>query len=102
MIEFSSNAGASVKMFDSDAKLMIKLMKHSGTIPGAIASEDLDQSLSNLQTRLDELSDDQEKQTDVNDDEEEVHVGTKTRAFPLIQLIKMAIEKNQAVMWHTA
>lgn len=114
MIRFESKAGASVSMFDQDAKKMLQLMGHSGSIPGAIDPEQTAAALQQLQdaviadTRQHELGDELIKSnspveaavnTENQPHEHEPAVSISTRAYPLIQLLEAAQEKQENVMW---
>lgn len=102
MIRFESKRSAGFSMLDKDAKHMLALLKHSGTVPGAIRAEDIGAALKNLQDAL--QSNDPDKAsasatTDTQDDEQEAPVALSTRAYPLVQLLESAQSKQEAVMW---
>lgn len=102
MIRFTSPAGASVSMFDKDAKALIKMMGHSGTIPSAIRAEDIPAALHQLEAALqtEETKTNQTKEEQpIKDDSEEKSVGVNVRAYPLIELLKAAMAKEKNVMW---
>ncbi len=106
LVKFSSTSGQSLSMFENQAVKMLRAMDMSGNIPGAINPED-------LQTALDQLEESIQKEAeaeqpieisdDVFDDErkaiENQIVSAKARAFPLMELLKISIKKQQSVMW---
>lgn len=103
MIRFTSPAGASVSMFDKDAMALIRMMGHSGAIPSAIRAEDIASALGKLEAALqsEEAKATETKQEHPLQDnaEEKVVVGVNVRAYPLVQLLKAAAEKQKNVMW---
>ena len=102
MIRFTSPAGASVSMFEKDAKALIRMMGHSGTIPSAIRAEDVATALQQLEAALQTTEEKpQEAQPDKpqGQDPEEKAVSINVRASPLIELLKAASAKQKNVMW---
>lgn len=106
LVKFSSTSGQSLSMFEDQAVKMLRALDMSGNIPGAINSED-------LQTALDHFEESTQKEAeaeqpivisdDVFDDErkaiERQVVSAKARAFPLMELLRIAIKKQKSVMW---
>ena len=88
-------------MFDKDAAFMLKVMKTSGNIPGALHSEDVVNALAALEERLqlennnDNGTEDTENSAQKNDD----YVGINTKALPLIELMQRSIDKNEKLLW---
>lgn len=103
MIRFESKAASSVTMFDKDAKALILMMKHSGTVPGAILTDDIEKALRNLQDSLKEQAsleaDSANDSQDTHEHEQDKEVDFGTRAYPLIQLLETAMQKHHDVMW---
>ncbi|WGZ94007.1 MAG: DUF1840 domain-containing protein [Candidatus Thiothrix putei] len=100
MIRFTSPAAASVSMFEKDAKALIRMMGHSGTIPSAIRAEDVATALQCLEAALKAEA----AQTDATTkqppaDAEETAVSTNVRAYPLLELLRAAVAKQKNVMW---
>ena len=89
LIQFSSKTNPNVSMFEKDAKHLLKLMNQSGKVPGALQTEDIATALKSLQEGL-------KNETNDSDDDE---ISMSTRAYPLSQLLKHAIEKKEYVMW---
>lgn len=93
---FSTPSSHRVFMFDKDANLMLKAMKTSGNIPGALFPEAIPDALSSLEKRVQLESNDEETNvTDKNSD----HVGIKSKALPLIEIMLRAIENNEKLLW---
>lgn len=101
MIKFTSKSSASVTMFDADAMLMIKMLGHTGTIPGAFGSDDIKAALTALNVALEARDNVKNEQADANsyDDEEERPVRMSTKAYPLIQLLESSLKKGESVIW---
>jgi hypothetical protein len=95
LVKFSSTGGATVSMFEKDAKQLIEMLGHSGSIPGAINAEDIPVALQKMEDAL--RIDEQEKAEDDCEDSHAIHGNV--RAFPLIELLKNAHAKNKSVMW---
>lgn len=100
MIRFTSPAAASVSMFEKDAKALIRMMGHSGTIPSAIRTEDVATALQHLEAALKaEASQTDDATKQLPTDAEEPAVSTNVRAYPLLELLKAAVAKQKNVMW---
>ncbi|MDF4353283.1 DUF1840 domain-containing protein [Vibrio parahaemolyticus] len=103
LITFRCRSYANVTMFGDIALEMIKMMGHSGTVPGSISAQDVPDALSKLTSALSAKNAAEENlPTDVDVDEEEQvehAVSLGRRAFPLIELLKSAIKEECEVMW---
>ncbi|MEZ8011836.1 MULTISPECIES: DUF1840 domain-containing protein [Vibrio] len=102
LITFSCKAHASVTMFGEVGLQFIKMLGHSGTIPGAIDASEVSQALSNLRAAIAAEQSKQVEQENTDDDNEEVveaPVNIGSRAFPLVELLKAAIKDECEVMW---
>ncbi|AOV91901.1 DUF1840 domain-containing protein [Vibrio parahaemolyticus] len=104
LITFRCRSYANVTMFGDIALEMIKMMGHSGTVPGSISAQDVPDALSKLTSALSAKNAAEENlPTDVGVDEEEEQVEPAVslgrRAFPLIELLKSAIKEECEVMW---
>ncbi|HHG3021340.1 hypothetical protein CGJ66_06790 [Vibrio parahaemolyticus] len=104
LITFRCRSYANVTMFGDIALEMIKMMGHSGTVPGSISAQDVPNALSKLTSALSAKNAAEENlPTDVDVDEEEEQaepaVSLGRRAFPLIELLKSAIKEECEVMW---
>lgn len=94
LVTFHTDAYEDIMYFADIAKRLLSLMGHSGTIPGAIKSEDLPEALKRLQSGLGK----EEKVVD-DDEENEAQISLKKRAIPLINLLQAAIKKDKDVLW---
>lgn len=100
MVKFDSDAG-SLTMFGDIATQFLKMMGHSGTIPSALVAVDVPKALAQLESALNaQPKGVQKSQSD--DDREPEPVSLRQRAYPLIQLLKRAVEKRCDVMWDRA
>ncbi|ODN68119.1 DUF1840 domain-containing protein [Methylophaga muralis] len=94
IVTFSSKASANITMLGDVAKDMLKIMGHSGTVPGAFQPQDLPRALENLQKAVDSSA-----AADQDPEDGEFKPGLSQRALPLINLLKAAIDANVDVMW---
>ncbi len=92
---FSTPSSHRVFMFDKDASMMLKAMKTSGNIPGALFPEAIDDALKALQERV-QLESNDENESATDDDN---HVGIQKKALPLMELMQRAIEQNEKLLW---
>ena len=102
LITFRCRSYANDTMFDDIALEMIKMMGHSGTVPGSISAQDVPDALSRLTSALSAKNAAEENlHTDVDEEEEQAEpaVSLGRRAFPLIELLKSAIKEECEVMW---
>lgn len=101
VIKFETKAYASITMFGDVAVTLIKLMGHSGSVPGVLLADDVPDALAHLQAAvaaqpgeaLDPAS------SSANDGDEGQHVSLAHRALPLIELLTAATTEHEAVMW---
>lgn len=99
LVTFSCSAYANIIMFGDIAVQLIKMMGHSGTVPGAILSDDVSSALERLQSNLAKMQEQFKKENvDENDDAEPV-ISIAHRALPLIELLQAAIQDKSNVMW---
>lgn len=99
LIKFSIISGQSVEMFEKDAQAILHAMDLSGTVPSAISAEDIPAAIQHLENTLSSSSIDKDDDKPNQDGGSEDSVGTKTKAFPLIELLKNAVKQNKSVMW---
>lgn len=96
LVTFHSAAYENITYFGDIAQQLIRLMGHSGTVPGAIKSEDLPEALSLL---LQGLASNKFNTSEHEDDEGMMEVDLAKRAIPLINLLKASIKMDCNVMW---
>jgi len=102
LVEFTSPAGAKIEMTEKMSIKMINMMGYTkAVIPGAIKMEEISIALKKLQDAVEaeaatETPDDP---YDKPDSFMDVPVGIRSRAFPLIELLKKAVKKQTYLMW---
>ncbi len=100
LIEFRSPAYATLTMFEDVARKLLALMGMSGDIPGALNAEDVPAALARLQDAL-KTPQNFVSQRDYNE-VEGLPVNFANRAYPLLQLLMAAAQKQKHVMWDQA
>ena len=104
LITFKTEAYANITMFGDVAVELLKLMGHSGTVPGALAPEDIPDALRGLEAGVAASPDaslDPKSGKDEDDANERPRVSLAHRALPLIELLKAAQADNKHVMWES-
>lgn len=96
-IIFKTQTSQRVIMLDKDANMMLKTFHTSGNVPGAMYPDAIPDALVALETRI-KLETHEEEVAKTEGDNNQV--GLHTKAFPLIKLMKSAIEKNETLMWN--
>lgn len=99
LVTFSTPVYANITMFGDVAIRLLKLMGHSGTVPGALLAEDVQPALERLQAgvKLAEAPPGSEGAAEGEDGERVVSLAH--RALPLIELLAAAAKANRNVMW---
>jgi len=84
LVTFSCPAYADITMFGDVAVRLLKLMGHSGTVPGALLAEDVEAALERLEAAVE--ADEQLRKPDesVEGEEDDPAVSLPHRALPLI------------------
>jgi Domain of unknown function (DUF1840) len=95
LVTFTTKAHADITMFGDVALAMLKMMGHSGAVPGAIRAEDVPIALSRLTAAIDAKKS-SPPVSDKNADEPAVSVAH--RAMPLLELLAAAAKDEQNVM----
>lgn len=98
LITFRSKAYADITMFGDVALQLLKMMGHSGTVPGALMPEDIPAALERLEAALARQAKQQGAAAGAGDDEEPP-VSLSHRALPLLELLRAALERDVPVMW---
>jgi hypothetical protein len=105
LVTFRTKAHASITMFGDVAATLIKLMGHSGAIPGALMPQDIPAALGRLKTAVEEHADEplnpeqSGSDTSARNDSEGQYVSLAHRALPLIELLTAAAAEGEHVMW---
>lgn len=103
LIKFSSPCYSDITMFGDVATALIKMMGHSGTVPGAILAEQVPAALSKLEAGLKHIATQSEQSTPNdkdNPEDREEPISLANRAFPLVEMLKAAAQQNCNVMWN--
>ncbi len=96
LVTFTTDAHADITMFGDVALALLKMMGHSGTVPGAILAEDVPLALDRLKAAIEKEN--APPPADDRDDDEPV-VSMAHRALPLINLLAAAARAESNVMW---
>ncbi|WP_295582439.1 DUF1840 domain-containing protein [uncultured Lamprocystis sp.] len=102
LVTFETKAHANITMFGEVAVTLLKLMGHSGTVPGALLAADVPAALERLRRAVSEHPDvplDPKTGAGATDESEERHVSLANRALPLIELLSDAAAAGENVMW---
>lgn len=88
-------------MFGDIAVTLLKMMGHSGTVPGALLAQDIPPALARLRAAVAAAPESAPTQASSGDDREdkEPAVSLRQRAFPLVELLERAVRKNCDVLW---
>ncbi|ASQ46572.1 DUF1840 domain-containing protein [Legionella clemsonensis] len=99
LVTFYSDAYENIIMFGHIAQHLLKLMGHSGTVPGAIMAEDIPEALTRLEKGIEREKQQPSAPETRNNDDDEPEVSLAHRALPLINMLKAARVKQCNVMW---
>jgi len=105
IVTFRTQAYADIMMFGDIAVQLLKLMGHSGTVPGALLAEDIPEALDRLKKAIaaQPAAVPEKEKKDRDDDEEEEEkeppVSLAHRALPLIELLEAAATARCDVLW---
>jgi hypothetical protein len=99
LVTFSCPAYADITMFGDVAVALLKMMGHSGTVPGALLAEDVEAALAQLEAAVEAGEPLPVPKESADADDDEPPVSTPHRALPLIELLKAAAKADCNVMW---
>lgn len=108
LVTFRTDAHADILMFGDIALQLLKMMGHSGTVPGALVANEVPAALEHLRQAIAALpttapAPAPAKQSDDNKDDQdgepESPVSLAHRALPLIDLLAAAAAAHCDVMW---
>ena len=86
-------------MFGNVAVRLLKLMGHSGTVPGAILAENIQAALERLETAVEASAGSAGMEESAQGEDDEPAVSLPHRALPVIELLKAAAIAKCNVMW---
>jgi hypothetical protein len=95
LVTFHTKAYADITMFGDVAVKLLKMMGHSGSVPGAFMAEDIPNALKNLREALQQ----QQTMPNAGNNEDEPPVSLSHRALPLVELLEAAIKQDTQVIW---
>jgi hypothetical protein len=101
LITFKTPVHADITMFGDVAKALIRMMGHSGAVPGALLAEDVPTALDRLKAAV-EANPEAPLDPEHDEDDEDARaqsVSLKHRALPLIELLEAAARDEKNVMW---
>lgn len=105
LVTFRTPAYANITMFGDVAVTLLRLMGHSGTVPGALLAEDVPAALERLKGAVSASPnvplDPAPGRPETDEEEERVHVSLAHRALPLIDLLSAAAKQKKNVMWES-
>jgi hypothetical protein len=99
LVTFSCPVYANITMFGDVAVRLLKIMGHSGMVPGALLAEDVPAALVRLEAAVaanEQLPEPEESGQSVDD---ELPVSLSHRALPVIELLRAAEKAKCNVMW---
>jgi len=108
LVTFSCPAYANITMFGDAAVRLLKLMGHSGTVPGALLAADLQAALERLEAAVEadkrspEPEPEPEPEVYAQREDGEPAVSLSHRALPMIELLRAAAKANCDVMWDSS
>ena len=101
-ITFKSKYSPDILMLEAVARELIRLMGHSGSLPGSLTAADIPTALQHLQAALSEgptRTLDAERRADDDEQTHEAPVSVAHRAGPLLAMLKTALREKEHVMW---
>jgi hypothetical protein len=98
LVTFSTSAYADITMFGDVAVRLLRLMGHSGTVPGALLEQDVGAALRRLEAGVAAYEEEAPSQA-TQEESDEPRVSLRTRALPLIDLLRAAEKEKVDVMW---
>jgi hypothetical protein len=100
LVTFRTKAYADITMFGDVAVRLLRLMGHSGTIPGALLADDIGPALERLKAAVEaDREASAASATSESGDSADEPVSLANRALPLMQLLEAAQRQGVTVMW---
>ncbi len=103
LVTFHSKAWSSVTLFGDIAVTLLKMMGHSGAVPGALPAAAIPAAITQLQQALAIVGPEEQNKPDVTpgkaDPDAAPPVTLGLRAYPLIQLLSAAALQDCGVLW---
>lgn len=103
LVTFHSKAYANITMFGDVAVALLKVMGHSGTVPGALLAADIPAALARLRQGVASAGQAADNVHSIRpgaeDPDSPPPISIGLRAYPLIQLLSAAAQQGCDVMW---
>lgn len=99
LVKFMTRSHADIILFGDIAQRLLKMMGHSGAVPGAISIDEVPAALDRLKNAIQAEAASAEMPENTRGDDNEPVVSLKHRALPLIELFTAATRDNSYVMW---
>lgn len=99
LVTFSCPAYANITMFGDVAVRLLKMMGHSGTVPGALNAEDVPAALLHLEAAIEQAPEQEASMKDGEDENGEPLISLSHRALPLLELLRASAKEKCHVMW---
>ena len=101
-ITFKSKYSPDVLMLEGVARELIRLMGHSGSVPGSLAADDIAAALTHLEAAVQDgparvLAAD--NRHDEDEDKRAAPISVAHRAGPLLAMLKTALQEREHVIW---
>ena len=97
LITFKTRTYADITMFGNIGLSFLDMMGFGKSIPGAISAADVSTALKNLELRLEQAP--EKLQAAGAEESDEATTSLQTRALPMLELLRAAIEDESAVHW---
>lgn len=102
-ITFKSKHSPNVVMLEKVALELLRLMGHSGTVPGSLMPRDIPPALARLEQAVhgapDRPLDADRDSHDEDDGEREPEISLSQRALPLLEMLRTALAEDDHVIW---
>jgi len=102
LVTFHCPVYPDIVMFGDVAQRLLELMGHSGTVPGALAADDVPVALARLRRALEEHGEEPAEELPPEERERDPQrrpVRLSQRAFPLLELLEAAAAAGKPVSW---
>ena len=100
LIIFSSQATAQVMMLDDLAKQLLAILGSQLETRGIMTVEQLPAAIQALEKAIAQDNQASEEKKEAEEDRpSNEHLGLAQRAFPLLDMLRRALEKNKPVVW---
>ncbi len=101
-ITFKSKYSPDILMLEAVARELIRIMGHSGSLPGSLAAQDIAAALTRLEAAVQDgpvrpLAAD--RGTTDDEEDREPAISATHRAAPLIKMLQIAAREGEHVIW---